>query len=122
RDQVGQVPGVGQQEWWDGEAMLSREVQGRTTRDQHGESRAAGQHLRYLDGSPNHLLEVIEHEQQLLRLEHGLEDVQQWARCTFLDAERLRNGGQDQRRITDGGQVDEEHTLSELLTEFCSHL
>src|SRR5262249_51823655 len=82
----------------------------------------ADQQRCYLDGRPNHLLEVIEHEQHLLLQEHGLQDVPHWAHSTFLDAERLRNGGQDQRRISDGGQVHEEHAISELLTQFCSHL
>src|SRR6266699_4122410 len=41
--------------------------------------------------------------------------------CLF-EAERLRNGGHNQLRITERGQVHEKHTIAEPLHEFGCHL
>ena len=97
--------------------MFAIQVQCSAAGDQQLEVRADLQEFRKLRCCHHHLLEVVEHEQQVLVSQEGFEEVQQGLCCGLFEVEGLGDGGDDQIRITDGGQRDEGDTIRKVVEE-----
>ena len=71
-----------------------------------------------MHGSSDHLLEVVQEQQEMLVAQEHFQLVAQRLLCRLFDFERLGNGGYNQRGITDGSQVHKKHATSEAVTQF----
>ena len=70
----------------------------------------------------DHLLEVVQQQQELLPVQGCFQQIEQGLICDFFDVECLGNGGHDEFGIADGSQVHEIHPIGEQVTEFCCYL
>ncbi len=101
------MSGVGQGQWWDGKLVLGAHMQPLPAGQQHVEQWTGGEQVRHLDSSAQHLLEVIQQQQQLLLPHHLHQAFQQRLPSRFLNAQCLANGGEDQREVTERSQIHE---------------
>src|SRR6266566_8960651 len=95
---------VRERQGWDRKFMFALDMQGGATGDQELESRTEGQQVRQVWGCWQDLLEVVEHEQQVLVHQKSFEQVQQGSRSALFDAECLSDGGNEQFGIADGSK------------------
>ncbi len=114
--------GIGHGERRDGKLLLSSDMQCGAAGHQHFEPGTASQQRCYLDGSPDHLLKVVQQQQEIFLSQRGTHQVEQRLTWGLFEEKRLSNGGRDQPRIADGGQVHEIDAIAELLQEFGCHL
>ena len=105
--------GIGQGQWWDSKLVLGSHMQSLPTGYEHVEPWTGGEQVRDLNSSARHLLEVVQEQQQLLLLQSFLEAFQQRLPGCFLNAQYLSDGGDDQRGITERGQIHEKDPISE---------
>ena len=95
------------------EGVLCGEPQHRPAGDQHGEARAGRQQVRQRQRGRQHVLEVVQHQQQAL----GAEEVSQQRQGRPIagagEAQRRRQGGEHQRRIFERRQGDEDRAVAE---------
>jgi hypothetical protein len=83
---------------------------------------AGGQEISKLRCSSQHLLEVVEQQQDGLIPEGLLHFLKHWMRSTLPQSERLGNGRQYESRVTDGGQRHKADNPSEVGLEITHHL
>src|SRR5260370_41977596 len=83
---------------------------------------AGSEQICHIHGSTNHLLEVVQYEQQLPLTQERFQLVERWLRPHFFEVECLGNGRYDQGGISDGSQVHEVHSLMEAIAYFSSYL
>src|SRR5258708_21938982 len=92
------------------------------TRHDHFELGAGSEQICHIHGSTNHLLEVVQYEQQLPLTQERFQLVERWLLPHFFEVECLGNGRYDQGGIRDGSQVHEVHSLMEAIAYFSSYL
>ena len=109
---------IGQGQWENGKGVFSSDTQGLPTRHQELETRTGSEHFRQARCCLHHLLEVIQHKQQVLFTQRRFQQFQWRSGATFLQAECLRDGGQDQVGIPNGGERDEAGPIGEVLLHF----
>src|SRR5437764_352906 len=78
--------------------------------------------LCHLHASADHLLKVVEHEQGVLVMERGFQQIQTRLRSALFDLESLSYGGQNEGGLTDGSQVHEVHPIGEHIAQVCRYL
>src|SRR5262249_1755362 len=100
----GKLCEVRERQGWDGKFLFALDMQGGAAGHQELEVRTEGQEVRQLWGCWQELLEVIEHEQQVLVHQKSCEQVLQRSRSALFDAECLSDGGNDQVGIADGSK------------------
>ena len=93
-----------------------------STGDHHFELGTAREQRCHLNGSLNHLLKVVQQQQQLFLSQRFAQEVKQRLTGSLFEAERLSNGGHDQLRITDGGQAHEKDAIREVIEQVSRHL
>src|SRR5260370_36235945 len=74
---------VGHREWWDRELLLARDVQDGTTGHQQLYSSVGLQQLYQEWGSSDHLLEVVQQQQQVLLSQIRLQVFHGWSISRF---------------------------------------
>src|SRR6266699_2934354 len=79
-------------------------------------------HFRKQRRCHHHLFIVIEHEQQVLLAEVGMQSLLHGLPYDFFEAERLRDGRQDEFRVADLGQGDKTDATRKVVEEFGCHL
>src|SRR6266699_3538451 len=79
-------------------------------------------HFRKQRRCHHHLFIVIEHEQQVLLAEVGAQLLLHGLPPDFFEAERLRDGRQDELRVADLGQGDKTDATRKVVEEFGCHL
>jgi hypothetical protein len=104
------------------ELLLAPQPQHRPARDQHLEARGSRQQLGHDRGSLQDLLEVVQHQQELLLIQVALQVLQRWGAPRLLQAQGVGDRGGDQTRIGEGSQIHEEHAFRELLHHVGSEL
>ena len=97
-------------------------MQRHSTGHDHLEVWAGSEKICHLHGGTDHLLKVVQQQQEVLLVQECFQQVEQWLSCDFFDVERLGDGRHDQRGIADGSQVHEIHAIGEPVTQFCCHL
>ncbi len=100
---------------------LDPQVQGFPARDEHPQMRGSDKWLAQLGCRVEHLLEVVDDEQQRLVLERTSERAIQRLSPVLLHPERLRNRRNHERRIGDRGEGDVEDAVAELVDELRAH-
>ncbi len=68
------------------------------------------------------MLEVVEHEQQVLVLQESFQLLQRGLRPVALQSECSGHGGKDQCGIVDGGQGDEADPVGEVILHLARDL
>ena len=111
--QLGKVGQVRQDQRWNGEKVFARHVQHGTTGHQQLEPGTGGQQIYELGSRTHDLFKVVQQQQQLLLLQFSLQVFQQRLTSDFTETERLGNGGDNERVITDGSEVHEIRTVGE---------
>src|SRR5260221_6105909 len=91
-------------------------------RNEHLELWAGREEIRHLRCCPNHLLEVVQKQQHLLRLQHLCKARQKRLSRSIPNAKRLGNSRHDQQRIVDRGERDKKYYPGEYLTKLYSDL
>src|SRR5579875_1217162 len=71
---------------------------------------------------PHQLFIVIKHQQQMLLTEEGAQLLVQGLPAAFFEAERLRNGRQDELRVADLSQGDKPDTIRKVVEAFACRL
>ena len=94
-----------------------RDVQHHPARDQHVQLRDTPEQVGDHAGRLQHLLEVVQHDEQLLVAQIGLEPFQQRLSGSFLEAKGGSNRGHDQRRISDWRKVNKEDAVGKGIEE-----
>ena len=109
----GQPLQVGQRQRRHGIQALAPHVQRCPAGHQHLQPGTRLQQLHHQRRGVQHLLEVIEHQQPPLRLEHRREPLEQWPTGELADLQRLRDRRQHQRRVADRRERDKGRTVAE---------
>jgi hypothetical protein len=105
------LAGGGKRERRDAEDVLSRDVEPRPARRQHGDPCSAREEIPHRRCRSEHVLHVVEHEKHLARgevLPQGLGDRGVGA---HRDSERLRNGGEHLLGVGERGEQDGDDTV-----------
>jgi hypothetical protein len=92
------------------------------TGHQHFELWTSREQVRHLQGSAEHLLEVVQEQQHLPLLQLLHETLQEGLAGRLLDAQSLSDGGYNQCGIANGSQIHEKHAIEEIVPEFGCHL
>ena len=74
------------------------------------------------DAAGQDLLEVVQQEQQALLTEEVGQDVARSPAPDVVGDEELRDRLQDERRVADGGQLDEVDAITEGIVDLRGHL
>ena len=90
--------------------------------DQHLEERCRRQQVTHQRCGREHLLKVVEHEQQVLIPEIAFETLGQRLASDFLDPKRLRDGSDHQVGLRDGRQLDEKDAVGEVGLQVTGYL
>ena len=98
---------------WDRVLVLPAETQRRAARGEHGQSWSLGEQLRYERRPREHVLEVVEQQQDASVAQVIGERIGGGA-IAFLDLERDGDRRRKQRRVGDGSEVDEHGAVAEL--------
>src|SRR5947208_15704486 len=98
------------------------EVQYSTAGHQDVELRTAGQQVRKSCCLCQHLLEIVEQQQQALVSYIALQKIRYWLLSSLFDAERLGDGRNDQVGIANGSQRDEAHAVRKVIEQVCRYL
>ncbi len=107
---------IGHREQRDWKLVLSGEVKGGPAGDEYAEARTGGEQRRELRCPLDHLLEVVQHEQQVPLAQRGLHLFLRGDICNFPQAECLGNGRHDAGRVADRGQRHEAGAIGEVCT------
>jgi hypothetical protein len=117
-----QTHGFGQLERRHGVRALAREVERRAARDQQLQPRGARAEPRDGGRRGEHLLEVVEDEQQLLVAQVAVERLEDRLPRLLAQADRPRDRRRDQLPVAHGRERDEEDAVRELLDDVGSEL
>jgi hypothetical protein len=105
--------GCGDRQWRDGQQLLAGDPQRGATGGEDLQCRAGGEEGGDAGGGLDHLLDVVEEKQELTGLERRRHRRGQWPVSAFAHAERLGDRRRHQRRVADGGEVDEDGAVGE---------
>jgi len=79
--------------------------------------RTGGEERGEINGSGQHLLEIVGYEQQPLVMERVLETLQHALAAAIQEAQGARQTIRHQRRIANGGQVDERDPIGKQVRD-----
>ncbi|MDQ3655307.1 MAG: hypothetical protein M3457_09525 [Chloroflexota bacterium] len=98
-------------------SLLASDVEGDPAGGQHREPGARSQYIRQpWGGRRNHLLHVVEHEQEVPRLQPGGQQFGNGQGAALLNAQRLRHREGHEVVVPDRGERDEAGTVREIVT------
>ena len=107
----GRLAGIWQVERRDRVLLLTRDLERAAAAGQDGEVRAGRQQLVDRCAGPDHLLEVVEHDQHALGADVVDEALDRRATAAIRQHEGLRDRRGHQLRVADGCQLDEPHAV-----------
>ena len=113
---------VWQCQWWHRKLVFALDVQPGAARYQEFEPGAGGQEGGQLRGCWQDLLKVVEHEQQVLVLERGFQQVQGRLGTGLFESKGPSDGRNDQLWVTDGGKGDEVDAIDKIITQIGRYL
>src|SRR5436305_1404267 len=102
--------------------MLGLHMQHYATGHHDLELWTGSEELCHLDGGVDHVLEVVQQQQELLLSEKHFQQVEQWLLGELFDVEHVGDGRHDEPGIANGSQIDEIHPIAKQLTEIGCHL
>src|SRR6266700_4734414 len=111
---VGKVLWIRQSQRLDDKLAFSPHMQHLAARHQQLEVRTGGEQVHQSRRCRHHLLEIVQHEHQVLLKERRLQHLQ-WRLGAALQAKRLHHGGKYQVGILNGGERDEADPIRKLL-------
>ena len=110
---------VGQQQGRHEQLSLGRQAQRGPAGDHHMEPRTGGQELTDLERGAEHLLEIVDDEQQLPVAQEALQTLERRPAPCHADAKCLRDGGGNEQRVADRRQRHEAHPVFEPIKHGC---
>ena len=118
RERSGRVGDRQRQHW---ENLLAGEAQHDAAGGEDRQARAGGQEGGEVGRGGNHLLQVIEHEQQAPAAEHKAQALGERPVTGFLYAQRLSDRRKDEGRVADRSETDEPNSIREGLSDLDGH-
>ena len=117
-----QLNGLGRRQRIDRDIVLAREAEHHPAGGEDRQLLAIGEQIGNPRGGIDHLLQVIEDEQQMARLQIGDQLAIDRQRTLITQAQPAGNSGQDQILIVYRGQIDEPGPVAELPGDLGSDL
>src|SRR5260370_18484689 len=84
--------------------------------------RTRSEEIRYLRGSIQYLLEVVQQQQKLPVSQMYLQLTEQWLVTTLFEIESLADSRHDQGRSNDGSHIHEHHPIGEVTNQRICYL
>ncbi len=108
-------------EWWHREGLLPRDLQPYAAGDEHGEPGTGGQERGHQRSGLDHLLKVVQDEQEVTVLQGDSKEVGQWLVTSGTHPQNPSECREDEVGVSDRGEGNQDHPIGKAACQFFGH-